>query len=139
MADRPDIDSAVDRMTQPKMLRAVGVRLTLGKLRDYLADDERVDRIAAGATSEGQGVLVLTDRRLLFARYAVTRTEIVDFPLEAVSSVGWSAGLVVGKITVFVAGNASDITNVWKRDGKAMVDAVRDRLDAKERPPREQG
>src|SRR3954467_15028693 len=82
-----------------------------------------------GTYGNGTGLLVLTDRRLLFLKEGMTKkTE--DFPLERVSSVQWSSGLTLGTITIFASGNKAEIKQVNKDDGKEMVDHVRQRLSA---------
>jgi hypothetical protein len=124
---RPDIAAAKARM-----------RTTLGsgketkRLVGYLWEDERVERMTKG-TYSGIGLLVLTDRRLLFIKEGLTKkTE--DFPLEKVSSVQWSSGLTLGSITIFASGNKAEITNVNKADGKEMCDHVRHRLSVPKPP-----
>jgi hypothetical protein len=53
-----------------------------------------------------------------------------DFPIEKVSSVSWSAGMLLGTITVFASGNKAEIKSVNKDDGKEIVDKLRHRLTA---------
>jgi Bacterial PH domain len=128
---RQGIDAAVEQMAQPKILRKFAARLAISKLADHVGEDERVQRIATGDYDGGSGLLVLTDRRLLFVKEGLTRSATEDFPLERIASVQWSAGLVHGKIRILVSGNTTNIEKVWKDDGKAMVGLLRDRL----RPP----
>jgi hypothetical protein len=71
---------------------------------------------------------VLTERRLLFFKDGWTGKTSEDFPREKVSSVQFSAGLLIGRITVFASGNKAEITNVNKHDGKRIVDNMRARL-----------
>ena len=72
----------------------------------------------------------MTDRRLLFVKDGVMSQVSEDFPYDKVSSVQWASGFVQGTITVFASGNKAEIKNVDKEDGKGMVDALRDRLNA---------
>ena len=73
---RPDMETGRARM-----------RSTLGSGKEIKAarwapvGDEHVDRMTKGTYGRGTGLLVLTDRRLLFLKEGMTKkTE--DFPLE---------------------------------------------------------
>jgi len=99
------------------------------RLVGYLWEDEHVERMSQGTYGHGTGLLVLTDRRLLFLKEGLTK-QTEDFPLAKVSSVQWSSGLTLGTITIFASSNKAEINNVNKGDGKEMADHVRQRLSA---------
>lgn len=92
--------------------------------------------MTTGTYGNGTGLIVLTDRRLLFVQDGVMSKRSEDFPLDKVSSVQWGSGLMLGAITIFASGNKTEIKNVNKDDGKEIVDRVRGRLTApKPEPP----
>jgi hypothetical protein len=82
-----------------------------------------------GTYGRGTGLLVQTDRRLLFLKEGMTK-QTEDFPLDKISSVQWSSGIVTGTITIFASGNKAEIKNVNKDGGKELTDHVRQRLSA---------
>lgn len=131
MADelREDIAAAVARMTVK-----VGGKREVRKLPENLHDGEHVEMITTGTYSGGNGIVVLTDRRLFFLKDGMVSKRSEDFPLSKLSSVQWSTGMLMGKITVFASGNAAEITNVAKKDGKAITDAIRERLHTPAEP-----
>jgi hypothetical protein len=100
------------------------------RLVDHLWEDEHVERMTTGAYGSGTGLLVVTDRRLLFIKEGAMSKTSEDFPLEKVSSVQWSSGMVTGTVTIFASGNKAEIKNVNKDDGKAITDLIRNRLSA---------
>jgi hypothetical protein len=120
---RPDIQAAKD-----KMQTRLGAGREMKRLTNYLWEGESVHLMAAGRYGGGTGLVVLTDRRLLFVMDGMTRQTIEDFPLDKVSSVQWSAGMVVGTLTIFASGNKADIDQMNKKDGKQIADTVRARL-----------
>jgi len=121
---RPDIDAA-----RARMRTKVGGGKEIKRLVGYLWEDEHVERMTTGSYGAGIGLLVLTDRRLLFVKEGMKKkTE--DFPLEKISSVQWSSGLTSGTVTVFASGNKAEIHSVNKADGKEMTDHLRNRLSA---------
>lgn len=120
---RPDIASAKSRM-----------RVTFGggkeikRLPEHLWDREQVERMTTGSYQGGSGLLVLTDRRLLFLKEGMLSKKSEDFPLDKVSSIQWSSGMMLGTVTVFASGNKAEIKNVNKDDGKDITDLVRARV-----------
>jgi PH (Pleckstrin Homology) domain-containing protein/putative oligomerization/nucleic acid binding protein len=120
---RPDIQAARNRMR----VRFGGGR-EIRKLVEYLWEGETVERMTTGAYGKGTGLVVLTARRLFFIQDGVLSKTSEDFPLEKVSSVQWSSGMLMGSITIFASGNKAEIKNVQKDDGKEIVDLIRHRL-----------
>ncbi|MEU4803083.1 PH domain-containing protein [Actinosynnema sp. NPDC023587] len=127
MADelRPDIQAAKNQM-QAK----VGAGREIKRLVEYLWEGERIELMAAGIYGPGQGLIVLSDRRLLFIKDGIGRQVTEDFPIEKISSVQWSSGMAWGNLTVFASGNKAEIKNMNKKDGKQIADAVRNRLSS---------
>ncbi|WP_018505533.1 PH domain-containing protein [Parafrankia discariae] len=109
-------------------------RLRIGRSREvrYLAEHlwagEHVERLARGSRGREGGLVVLTDRRLLFVSEGRRRRASEEFQLRNVSSVEWAAGLAFGKITVFASGGKAEITNVDRRAGREITDLILRRL-----------
>jgi Bacterial PH domain/Short C-terminal domain len=123
---RADIEAA-----KHKMHTKLGSGREIKKLISYLWDDETVDLMASGTYGAGTGLLVLTDRRLLFLKEGVFSKTTEDFPMEKISSVQWSSGVLLGALTVFASGNKAEIKSVNKDDGKHIADTIRERLSSK--------
>jgi hypothetical protein len=117
---RPDIAAAAARLAS-----TLGAKREIRKLVEHLWEGERVEMLAPGQYGNGQGLLTLTDRRLLFLKDGWTGAATEDFPLNRISSVAWASGMVMGTVTVFASGNKTEIKSVPKAEGKAMVDRVR--------------
>ena len=135
MADeplRPDIQDAVKRMGS-----TMGSKREIRKLPEYLWQGEIVQHMASGNYGPGTGLIVLTDRRLLFVMDGWTRAATEDFPLDKISSVQWNSGMLMGTITVYASGNKAEIKNVANPAGKAISDTIRARLSAP--PPAQAG
>lgn len=120
---RPDIEAA-----KSKMRVKLGGGREIKKLPEHLWDGESVLAMTTGAYGKGVGLVVMTDRRLLFVQDGFMSKTSEDFPYSKISSVSWGSGLAMGTITVFASGNKAEIKNVQKEDGKSMVDALRERL-----------
>lgn len=125
MADelRSDIAEAKARMNVK-----LGAGREIKRLLGHLWEGETVMAMTAGNYGRGTGLVVLTDRRLMFVQDGIMSKQSEDFPLDKISSVQWSSGLALGTITIFASGNKAEIKNVNKADGKSIVDTVRARL-----------
>ena len=122
---RPDIAAARARM---RMTSAGGRELR--RLEWVLHDGETVDRTAVGIHSRRTGLLVLTDRQLLFFHRGWLSQTIEDFPLDRITSVQWQAAVLSGTITVHTSGHRAEITNVYKDDGRELTERLRERIAA---------
>jgi len=122
-------------IAKSKMRVKIGGGREIKRLPEHLWEGETVERMTTGAYGNGNGLVVLTDRRLLFIQDGVMSKKSEDFPLDKVSSVQWGSGLMLGAITIFASGNKTEIKNVNKDDGKEMVDLVRARLSAPKAAP----
>jgi hypothetical protein len=127
---RPDIANA-----KSKMRVKLGGGREIKRLTEHLWEGETVERMTTGVYGNGTGLIVLTDRRLLFVQDGVMSKKSEDFPLDKVSSVQWGSGLLLGAITIFASGNKTEIKNVNKDDGKEIVDLVRAHLSAPKTEP----
>jgi hypothetical protein len=121
---RPDVQAAMGRMHLK-----FGGRMELRRLDQHLRPAEKVEEMTIGSYG-GTGLVVLTDRRLLFFRGGLVGKNSEDFPRDKVSSVQFSSGLVLGKITLFASGNKAEIQKVNKADAKRVVGNMRARLSA---------
>ncbi|MEU6982498.1 PH domain-containing protein [Streptomyces sp. NPDC046324] len=86
---------------------------------------EAVDMLAGGNYSNGAGLLALTNLRLIFFKHGFMSQKLEDFPLGNISSVQWSAGLLMGTLSVFASGNKADIKQVAKPHGEALSSRLR--------------
>jgi hypothetical protein len=122
---RPDIAEASARMGSK-----LGGKREINKLHEHLHDREVVRYIAQGTYDGKQGIVVLTDQRLLFVFHGLMSQAVEDFPLDQLSSVQTTAGVVTGDLTVHASGNRAVIKSIVKPDLKLLGDALRERIGA---------
>jgi Bacterial PH domain/Short C-terminal domain len=122
--DRPDIDAA-----RKQMRATVGSGKEVERLASHLWEGERVEKMAQAQPKgeAGVGLLVLTDRRLLFVKEGMFgRGKTEDFTFDRITSVEFSKGMATADLKVLAMGNESKF-NVNKDDGKEMTDLIRSR------------
>jgi hypothetical protein len=118
-----------------KMRVKFGAGREIKRLTGHLWEGETVEQMTTGTYGKGTGLVALTDRRLLFIHEGVMSHSSEDFPMDKVSSVQWSAGMMTGEIVIFASGNKSEIKMVNKDDGKEIVDTIRHRISAQSDAP----
>ncbi|TXS13955.1 hypothetical protein EAO70_20395 [Streptomyces sp. adm13(2018)] len=117
---RPDIDEAAEKAGP-----AIGSRREIENLPNVLWEGETVDMLASGIYGGGNGLVALTNQRLVFFKHGMMSQKLEDFPLSNISSVQWSAGLLMGTLSVFASGNRADIKSVAKAPGEALSGRLR--------------
>ena len=122
---RDDIATAKSRMHAK-----VGAGSEISRLESYVDVDEHVDRMTVGLYGLERGLLVLTDRRLIFVNYHAMSRTAEDFPLRDITSVAWQSEMRLGAIIISTAGGKAKIQNVDKLDGKELVEIIRARIGA---------
>lgn len=104
-------------------------RKELDELPQILAPTEKIDNIIQGTYNNGQGILVSTNRRLLFVdKGLIYGLKVEDFPLDKISSIQYETGLLLAKVKVHTSGNIATIDNVHKESARKFAEFVRNKL-----------
>jgi hypothetical protein len=108
----------IEELAEAKLGKAgrVLVRREIRKLSGKLGDREEVVNLARGKYDGKQGLLIVTDRRVLFVEEGMVRSRIEDFPYDKIGSVQTERGMVHGKVTIFASGNKAEIENIMPKD-----------------------
>jgi Bacterial PH domain/Short C-terminal domain len=103
-------------------------RKEVKQLPGILWEDERVENLIRGWYASGTGILVATNKRLVFVDKGITKLRVEDFPYDKITSVQYKLGLAGGTLTIFASGNKADIEHVPKDQCKAFGDFIRARM-----------
>lgn len=94
-----------------------------------LAEGEIIDNIAQGTYNNGQGILVSTNRRLVFIdKGFLYGLKVEDFPLDKITTIQYETGLILGEIKIHTSGNIAKIYNVEKATARSFAEFVRNKL-----------
>jgi len=111
------------------------VKKELLKLPSLLHEGERVVNLAQGMYADKNGLIAVTDRRVMFVEEGVMRSRLEDFPYGRISSVRTSTGWTAGDLTIFASGNKTVIKTVMPKDRVNEVgDYLRSRISVAESP-----
>jgi hypothetical protein len=103
-------------------------RREVKQLPAILWEDERVENIIRGFYANGTGILVATNKRLVFVDKGVAKLRVEDFPYDKITSIQYNLGFAGGTLTIFASGNKADIQHVPKDQCKTFGDFVRARI-----------
>ncbi len=112
---------------EPQFLFMVKKEIDL--LPSIVAQDENVYALVVGVYNDGRGILVATDKRLIFVDKGMFfGLKIEDFGLDKISSIQYEAGLLLADIKIMASGNIAKITHVDKSKARDFCEKVRSKL-----------
>jgi hypothetical protein len=103
-------------------------------LHEHLHEREQVLVMGAGTYEQKQGIVALTDQRLLFVFHGMLGHAVEDFPLDRLENVQTKVGMTSGDLTVSSAGKSTVIKSIYKSDLKRLADALRQRIAVGSQP-----
>ena len=97
-------------------------------LPNILWDDERVRGALQGSYGGGRGLLLATDRRLIFVdrKLLGNRVKVEDFAYDKVSSIQYELKMLSAEVTIFSSGNKAVIEQIIpKNQARTLCESVR--------------
>jgi hypothetical protein len=126
----------IQELASKKLQMKMGVRKELKRLPHHLNDGEQVINLSSGMYDGKQGLIVLTDQRVIFTSEGVGSSRLEDFPYSRISSVQTSTGMTFGELTIYVSGNKAQIKQLIKDRAPEIGDYIRGRIsDSAGAPP----
>jgi hypothetical protein len=116
------------------MTKAGGVgwqtRGEVKELPKILWPDELPLKVIRGNYESGTGLLVATDRRLIFINKGLVSLKVEDFGYEKITSVQYKTGMLMGEIDILASGNRATFKNIEKAHVRDFGDWLRARISA---------
>lgn len=123
---------SIGELADHKLTKVIrfAVAKELRKLPALLDDRESVVNLAQGTYDKHAGLVVVTDRRVMFVEEGLMfRSRLEDFPYDRIGSVQTENGFLHGKLTIFASGNKAAIEKVLPKErAKEVGDYVRARV-----------
>lgn len=108
---------------------AIWGRKEIAELPAIISEDEIMFGLVQGVYNKGQGILVGTNKRLLFVdKGIIYGLKVEDFGLDKISSIQYETGFIFADIKIMASGNIAKISNVEKNSGRAFCEKVRTKL-----------
>lgn len=107
-------------------------RKEIKELPNILWEDEIVENIVQGLYENKNGILVATNKRLVFVdKGLIYGLKVEDFPYDKITSIQYQTGMIFGELTIYASGNKADIKNVEKKRVRNFAEYVRSRITEK--------
>lgn len=94
-------------------------------LPEILWQDEVVKKACSGAYKLDIGLLVATNKRVIFISKSLFSLKVEDFAYDKITSTQYSTGMIFGDIIIYAAGNKAKIKDIDKHDAKDMAEFIR--------------
>lgn len=91
------------------------VRKQLSHLPDMLIENEQVLVFCYGFMDWKNGLVVLTDRRIMFLFKGILSSKLTSIPISRINSLSGETGMVLGKIIINEGSSSITIKNVQKK------------------------
>lgn len=127
----PDLDEVQKQIKNKRSLGKFLSRREVKELPSILWEDESVESIIQGTYNNGNGILVATNKRLIFVDKGFVKLKVEDFPYDKISTIQYETGMLLGKMSVFTSGNRAEIKNLVKQETKPFAEYVRARITSK--------
>ena len=114
-AIKEDPEGARKTMTEFTGDDLLTVRKQLHHLPDMLMENEQVLVFCYGLTDWKNGLVVLTDRRIMFLFKGILSSKLTSIPIARINSLSGETGMVRGKIIINEGGSSITISNIEKK------------------------
>lgn len=125
MPSQKEIDDAFRRMSGTEKFLG---RREIKELPQILWEDELPEIAIQGLYNNKNGLLVATNKRLVFVDKGMFSLTVEDFPYDKVTSLQYNTGLMFGGLEIYASGNKAEIKQVNKDQVKPFAEYVRARI-----------
>jgi hypothetical protein len=112
-------------------LGAFGIGRELKQIASMLGPDEYLVDIIQGAYANQTAVVLMTTNRVIFLAKGFTSMTVEEFPLDKITSVQYTVGLMLGEIIIFASGNKAEIKSTVKAHTKPFAEHLREVIATK--------
>ncbi|WP_306181328.1 PH domain-containing protein [Campylobacter jejuni] len=122
----PSLEEIQSQISDFSNAKNIFSRKEIKALPDILWENEKVKKAAQGTYNLAAGLLVATDKRLIFIDKGIFSLKVETFLYDKISSIEYSTGLMFGEIVIYASGNKAKIKNMEKNETKEMAEFVRE-------------
>ncbi len=111
---------------EERHIKLVVDKSEIKELPNIIRDDETIKDIISGFYDSGSGILVATNKRLIFVyKGLMWGMKVEDFPFDKISSIQYELGMLTGELIIFASGNEAKIKAVAKDRCSVFCENVR--------------
>lgn len=124
----PTLEQIQSQITNLDNISKFGGKKEIKELPNILWEDEVIQKLEEGFYKSGIGILVATNRRLIFVNKGMFSLKVEDFSYDKITSIEYKKGLLVGEITIYASGNRATIENIGKNEAQNFAEFIRANL-----------
>ena len=105
--------------------------MTRGEIKELpsiLWENELPEKLITGRYNNGRGILVATNRRLIFIDKGMLSLKVEDFSYDKIASIESKTGMVFGSLTIYASGNKEKFEYADKELLRGFADFLRVRI-----------
>lgn len=121
----PTLEQIQSQITNLDNISKFGGKKEIKELPNILWEDEVIQKLEEGFYKSGAGILVATNRRLIFVNKGMFSLKVEDFSYDKITSIEYKKGLLVGEITIYASGNRATIENIGKNEAQNFAEFIR--------------
>ena len=127
-----DMREAVDRAARGigKLTRLVAVRTELARLPALMLEDEVPDVVVSGIQGYGWGLLVATNKRVMWVNKGIVTYRVEDIAYDTITTVNAKTGIVGGEVELRYYESWRITNYIPNPDVHRIADAIRARMRA---------
>jgi hypothetical protein len=96
---------------------------------DILESGEVIEHAVQGTIGKAKGLLLATNRRLVFVNRGIIKTQSESFRYDKISSVQYQTGFMSTSIALVIDGRTLKVESVLNTHGASFANYVRQRVD----------
>jgi hypothetical protein len=125
----PSIEDVKKQIKNLDGLESFLAHKEIKELPKILWEDEAIVNLVQGFYNNGTGLLVATNKRLIFVdKGMLWGVKVEDFPYDKISSIQYETGIFMGEIDIFASGNKAEIKNITKAKVRPFAESIRARI-----------
>lgn len=124
----PSLEEVKQQLSGLDTLSAILGRKEITELPRILWEGEHIKGAIQGVYNSRQGLLVSTDRRMIFIDKGWVSLKVEDFPYNKITSIQYHLGWIFGDITIFASGNRAEIKQLIKDQTRPFAEKVRNMI-----------
>lgn len=126
----PDINEVRAQIAKIEGVSKLMSGRSIEELPKILWEDEAIEDAVSGSMHKKNGLVIATNKRLIFISKGLIGGSVEDIPYDKMSSIQYDTGLIMGGISVFTSGNKIEIENVQKPRVRPFAERLRARVTA---------
>lgn len=124
----PTLEEVKQQLSGLDSWSAILGRKEIKELPRILWEGEQIRGAIQGLYNNRLGLLVSTDRRLIFVDKGWVGLKVEDFPYDKITSIQYQLGWIFGEITIFASGNRAEIKQLAKDQARPFAEKVRNMI-----------